>query len=111
MRSKKQINVEIGERIKRAREEKNLTQEKLAETIDVSTQYVSDLERGVVGASLSTLKSICTALDVTSDQLLFGNASEEVTQIHLMESCASLTPKQLKALTEIIKIYIQAIKE
>ena len=111
MRSKKQINIEIGERIKQAREEKHFTQEKLAETIDVSTQYVSDLERGVVGASLATIKSVCIALNVSSDQLLFGKAPEEITQSKLMGAYAALTPRQLKALIEIIDIYIQVINE
>ena len=49
MREKKAINIEIGERVKAAREQADITQEQLAERIDVSTQYVSDLERGVVG--------------------------------------------------------------
>ena len=50
MREKKQLNIEIGERIKDAREQKGRTQEWLAEQIGVSPQYISDLERGVVGA-------------------------------------------------------------
>ena len=48
MREKKEINVQIGEQIKLARENAKLTQEQFAERIDVSPQYVSDLERGVV---------------------------------------------------------------
>lgn len=51
---KKEINVEIGRRIKLAREKIGYTQEKFAEKIDRSVQYVSDLERGKVGASIQT---------------------------------------------------------
>ena len=57
MREKKQINIEIGEQIRAAREQARLTQEQLAEAIDVSVQFVSDLERGVVGVSLSRFAS------------------------------------------------------
>ena len=38
MREKKEINVQIGERIKLARENAKLTQEQFAERIDVSPQ-------------------------------------------------------------------------
>ena len=48
MREKKEINIEIGLQIKCAREQAKMTQEQLAELIDVSPQYISDLERGVV---------------------------------------------------------------
>ena len=46
MRAKKEINIQIGEQIKAARERAKMTQESLAERIEVSPQYVSDLERG-----------------------------------------------------------------
>ena len=72
MRVKKEINIQIGEQIKRAREKAMLTQEQFAERIDVSPQYVSDLERGVVGVSIATQKRVCTVLSVSSDQILFG---------------------------------------
>ena len=51
-----------------------MTQEQLAERIDVSPQYISDLERVVVGTSLTTLKKVCTTLGVSSDRILFGRA-------------------------------------
>ena len=57
---------------KKSRELAGLTQEKLAETIDVSVQYVSDLERGKVGASTATLIRISQALHVSCDYLLLG---------------------------------------
>lgn len=111
MRSKKQINIEIGERIKKAREKKNLTQEKLAEVIDVSTQYISDLERGVVGASLSTLKAICIALEITSDSLLFGEVPESTNQNGLLRLYEGLTDSQIDAITSIIRIFVREIKK
>ena len=48
MREKKEINIQIGEQIRLAREQAKLTQEQFAERIEVSPQYISDLERGVV---------------------------------------------------------------
>ena len=52
MREKKEINIQIGEQVRIAREQAKLTQEQFAERIEVSPQYISDLERGVVGISI-----------------------------------------------------------
>lgn len=70
--SKKPLNVEIGARIKAAREQAHLTQEKLAEAVGVSVQYVSDLERGRVGASVATVIRLSQTLQVSCDHLLLG---------------------------------------
>lgn len=67
MKAKKELNIQIGSRVKTARETMRYTQENLAERIDVSVQYISDLERGVVGASLPTIIKLCQVLHTSSD--------------------------------------------
>ncbi len=79
MKERKQLNILMGERIRVARESAGLTQENLADVIDVSPQYVSDLERGVVGTSIPTLIKICDCLSVSSDYLLVRN---DIVTIH-----------------------------
>lgn len=64
----------IGSNIRTARVLADLTQEKMSEMIGVTPQYLSDLERGLVGTSISTLIRICTELNVSSDFILFGNS-------------------------------------
>lgn len=108
MRVKKEINVQIGEKIKAAREHAKMTQEQLAEYIDVSPQYISDLERGVVGVSISTLKRLCIALGVSSDQILFDDHTEKYA-VTIGEKCRDLTNEQFRLLLDIIDKFIQAI--
>ena len=60
----------IGRRIKAAREKKQLTQEQLAELVDLSTMHVSVIERGVKLPKLETLINIANVLDVSADVLL-----------------------------------------
>ena len=108
MRAKKEINIQVGEQIKEAREKTGLTQEQFAERIEVSPQFVSDMERGVVGVSLTTLKRVCIVLGVSSDQILFGKTTESVSAV-MAEKCKSLSPEQYIILGEIIEKYIQAI--
>ena len=108
MREKKEINVQIGEQIKAAREKAKLTQEQFSEKIEVSPQYVSDLERGVIGVSISTLKRICHVLGISSDQILFANRPDNDIDA-LAEKCKRLSPKQFSILSDIIDKYIEAL--
>lgn len=108
MRTKKEINIQIGEQIKYARDSIGMTQEQLAERIDVSPQFVSDLERGVVGISIATLKRISTTLQVPSDQILFGKQPENRTAM-LIDKCNGLTDTQFRILVDIVSKYVEAV--
>lgn len=108
MRMKKEINVQIGEQIKSAREAVRMTQEALAERIDVSPQYISDLERGVVGVSVATLKRLCLALGVSSDRILFGAPSETEFSA-ISEQCRKLSVPHRRILREIVEKYLEAL--
>lgn len=110
MRVKKEINIKLGANIKQSREAAGLTQEALAEAVDVSPQYLSDLERGVVGVSIPTLKRICLALGVSSDQLLFGQFGKN-NYAPLLEKCQNLSPKRQQLLRKIVEHYLEAMEE
>ena len=110
MRAKKEINIQIGERIKEAREFSGRTQEQLAEAIEVSPQYISDLERGVVGISIPTLKRLCTSLAVSSDQILFDRKTEQYAAA-IGEKCRSLSDSQFHLVLEIIDRFLCAVEE
>ena len=60
----------IGRRIKAAREKKGMTQEQLAEWVELSPMHVSVIERGVKLPKLETLINIANVLDVSADFLL-----------------------------------------
>lgn len=108
MREKKLANIQIGEQIRKAREHASLTQEQLAERIEVSPQYISDLERGVVGISVQTLKRLCTSLCISSDQILFATQQEN-SITPLLERCQMLSPEYFSILSDIIEQFIKAI--
>ena len=60
----------IGRRIKIAREAKKLTQEKLAELVNLSPMHISVLERGQKPPKLETLIKLANILGVSGDYLL-----------------------------------------
>ena len=110
MREKKEINIQMGEQIRLAREQAKLTQEQFAERIEVSPQYVSDLERGVVGISIPTLKRACITLGTTSDQILFGITAES-RNVAIEKRCTNLSDKAFSALLNIVDTFTSAIEE
>ena len=60
----------IGERIAIVRENHSLTQEKLADKLDVSRSAVASWERGAIAPSLGSLLKISTLFKVSIDYLL-----------------------------------------
>ena len=90
----------IGSNIRTARMRADLTQEEMSEKIGVTPQYLSDLERGLVGTSIPTLIKICNSLNVSSDFILFGSSSEQdSTNSTLIEKIQRL-PKHKADLVE-----------
>ncbi|MCI8621726.1 MAG: helix-turn-helix transcriptional regulator [Clostridia bacterium] len=65
----------MGDRLKKARIQKGYTQEKLAETLDVSIAYISRIETGKTHINLKRLNEICTVLE-TSESYILNGASE-----------------------------------
>ncbi len=63
-------NIEIGERIKEIRKEKNITQEQLAKQLGVKQQHYSVYETGKVELKTSQLITICKYLNISADYLL-----------------------------------------
>lgn len=82
----------IGKRIKIARIKADLTQERLAERINISPTHLSNIETGTTRVSLSTMISIANVLSVTSDDLLcdsivMAKAQFEKDIALLLEDC------------------------
>lgn len=68
----------LGEKIWRLREERGLSQEALAEKLDVSRQTVSNWENDKATPDAYKLRQLCEALGVSADELLeTGDAAQE----------------------------------
>ena len=60
----------IGQRICIAREERCMSQQRLANTVDCTASYISTIERGEKTPNLETFVAIASALQVPADVLL-----------------------------------------
>ena len=70
MGKENKLTKSTGKKIKLARLNANLTQEKLAEKAGLSARYISQLERGLAFGSPKTIISICKVLNIDSNFLL-----------------------------------------
>ena len=61
---------DLGRRIRTLRQKQHLTQEQLAEKIDMSASFLGHIERGSRVASLETLVKLCNVLDTNPGFLL-----------------------------------------
>ncbi len=73
MQQKKELNIQMGSRIRKARLQAGLTQEAFAELLHLGPKHISAMERGTVGLSMETLQNSCQVLHVSADTLLFGD--------------------------------------
>ena len=57
----------MGDRIKETRKSRNFTQEQLAEKLNISVEYVSQIERGLKLPSMQLFIELLEVLDVSAD--------------------------------------------
>lgn len=75
------MNIYLGENLKELRRKRNLTQEKLAESLGVSFQAVSKWERGDTFPDITILPEIAAFFKVSVDELLGVNRAEKEKEI------------------------------
>ena len=74
----------MGERIRTKRKQLELTQEKVAEKIDIAPSYFGEIERGVNKCSLAVIVNIATVLELNLDTLIRG-IDEQNTDTAILE--------------------------
>ena len=99
----------IGKRIQQYRKEKGITQEDLAEMIDLSTHHLSALERGVYGIKLSKLVKILNILDCSADEIFCDvvNKSSPVKASLLSEMLGKLQLEEQNKIFDVIETMIK----
>ncbi len=101
----------IGKNIRYYRKERRLTQELLAERLDVSTSYIGYLERGEKSPSLILLEKLAVELKVEPPVLLMRFDREKDDELKIILYLLSdKDPKILKFFTEVVKAYLKTFE-
>ena len=101
----KDVNIEIGARIKAERMAQKLTREDLAKLSGYSANFIQEVERGRSGLSSESIRAFAIALNLSTDTLLFGKTSDGYEYViqKLKTVPAEKLPHVLKILDETIK--------
>ena len=100
------IKKKLGNRIRELRIKRSLTQEMLAEKINLSPKSLSQIELGNNFVSAETLDGICVALDV-NPKLLFDFDDFEIKKENYLEEINNklkCNPNLLKTIYKIVAV-------
>lgn len=101
------IKEEFGEKIKRMRQNRGLTQEQLAEAVDISQRALSAIERGENFVTSETLDRLLKTLNTTSEELFALNhlkpQDELLEEINKNLSKLAQNPQKLEIIYNITK--------
>ena len=100
----------IGKRIKTLRESKNMTQDKLAEKIELTNNYISNIECASSIPSIDTLVKICNVFETTPDYILLDSvyASKEQHMDEIAMKLKECSIEDIRFVSEFITFYLES---
>jgi transcriptional regulator with XRE-family HTH domain len=88
------MRAEIGKRIKKIREDMNMTKESFAKLLGISGQHLGIVERGKSHLSIEKLKVLCDITNLSADYILFGK--DDNLKSNTKEILSEFTDEQLQ---------------
>mgnify|MGYP002675433268 FL=1 len=95
----------IGKRIRHRREVAGLSQEQLAEKLELSTNHISSIECGKSLLTTKRLLDLCDILGGTPNYYLLGEIDPEADRITAL--IQKLSPSEQKTLCRLLATYLQ----
>ena len=102
----------VGKRIQKLRQQKGFTQQQFSEMVGISTNYLSDLERGVSSPRMDKLVAIINALGCSADEV-FADVLENGYQVRasrLTDELAALPPQEQERAFAVLEAFIHSAK-
>ncbi len=93
----------IGKRIRYYRKLRDMSQEKLAEKIDISVTHMSHIETGSTKLSLQVITSIANELDVKIDMLIYDHENQTDYRYEIEDIINNSSKKEQKLLYNALK--------
>ena len=115
-------NMEVGLRMRQIRRAHRMTQEKLADTLGVSVNYLGEVERGRKPLSRSLADQFCQYFHVTYDYLYHGIATPSGNQIReravyrpthhvLWDQVQDCSPEEILVISHLIGSYLDISRQ
>lgn len=96
--------MDIGRRIRGLRKDKGMTLTKLAEEIQISQPYLSQIERGDKQAPVDVIVKVCNVLGMPLSEFFADEQSQLPPDIlQLIEAVKKLSPSERKYLNQFLR--------
>lgn len=104
--------ISLGERIRKIRKQKHMTQEQLAEACNLSTAHIGHIERGTRALSIESLITISKILNVSTDYLLLDvSNSVDKNLSSILNAIVDADDDKYNRLYSVIKILAENIEK
>ena len=99
----------IGQRIQQVRKTRRMTQSQLADKVDISTKYLSNIECGDKVPKFETFVAIANALEVDANSLLVDvlTVSSVIISSEITEKLAKLSPYEQRRVKRLFDVIIE----
>lgn len=100
----------IGNNLYEVRKTKGLTQAEVAEKAELSDRTYADIERGSVTMRVDSLLKICTALNITPNDILVSDKVIEITEQDIAETIKDCSNNEKETALKLLSVYIDSLK-
>lgn len=105
---KKEWLRQVGRRVWNCRTELDLSREKLAERLDITPQYVSDIEQGRKCMSMAIFVELSQVLEVSLDYLAHGALPKDPAVDRLERHLSQTTPLDRELAARMLLLALKA---
>ena len=102
------LNKQLGMRVRVQREYLGITREGMCNYVNISPQFLSEIERGVKGVSAETLYKLCDGLSVSADYILMGK-EERADVSAIAKTLSALDAKYIPLAEELLKTFVKTV--
>jgi len=107
----KSQRVEIGERLRKHRNDLRLSRDEFSELAGISSSYYGQLEVGTSQMSIDTLIKLSKALHLPLEYILSGTGYEPADPDPVINLMKWSNPRQLRLLEKVIKLFLMKVDE
>lgn len=103
---------EVGNRIRKARKGKKLSQAELSEQLNISPSHMSDIENGKTNIGLDIFMNITEILQVSADWLLRTDTPQTSTILNeeFNDALSGCSPSEIQTILKIVREVKNAIR-
>jgi len=117
-----ETNIAVGLRMRQIRRAYRMTQEKLADTLGVSVNYLGEVERGRKPLSRSLADQFCQYFHVSYDYLYHGSTAPSQSQVRetavykstdhlILDLVRDCSPEEIYVISHLIRCYLDLTRQ